>query len=168
MTDSERLSEEAWWASLPTVYVSAGAFITDPAGRTLLVKPNYRPHWGFPGGIVEAGEAPHEGCAREVLEEVGLDLHIGHLLVVDWVPSDADRPRPSVYFLFDGGQVDGDRAIVLQEDELDDHAFVTVEEGTALLDSRFAHRLPRARRARRTGQTEYLPMAGPAGDAIGR
>lgn len=168
MTESELLSEEAWWASLPTVYTSAGAYITDPAGRALLVKPNYRPYWGFPGGIVEAGEAPHEGCAREVLEEVGLDVAIGRLLVVDWVPADGARPRPSVYFLFDCGEVDDATAIVLQEDELDDHAFVTVEEGTELLHAPFAHRLPRARRARRTGQTEYLPMAGPAGDAIGR
>ncbi len=168
MTNGERLSDEAWYASLPTVYISAGAYITDAAGRVLLVKPNYRPHWGFPGGIVEAGEAPHEGCAREVLEETGLDLPIGRLLVVDWVPADAGRPRPSVYFLFDGGQVDDGTPITLQEEELDGHAFVTVEEGTGLLASAFAHRLPRARRARRTGRTEYLPTAGPAADAIGR
>lgn len=168
MTESERLAEEAWWASLPTVYVSAGAYITDPVGRVLLVKPNYRPHWGFPGGIVEADEPPHEGCAREVLEEVGLRVDIGPLLVVDWTPSAADRPRPSVYFLFDGGRVGHDAAIVLQEEELDDHVFVTAEEGTGLLDSRFAHRLPRAANARRTGRTQYPPLAGPPPGVPGR
>ncbi|WP_031160627.1 NUDIX hydrolase [Streptosporangium roseum] len=43
---------------------------TDAEDRVLLVKPNYRPGWSFPYGVVEAGEAPHDGAVREVAEEL--------------------------------------------------------------------------------------------------
>lgn len=159
MTEREWLSTDRWYASLPAAYLSASALITDTAGRVLLVKPNYRPYWGFPGGIVEADEAPHQGCEREVLEEVGLSVTAGRLLMCDWVPADGDRPRPSVFFMFDCGTYDGSRPIRLQEEELDDHAFVTVEEGVGMLAAAFAYRLPAAVDARRTGETRYLSTA---------
>jgi ADP-ribose pyrophosphatase YjhB (NUDIX family) len=162
VTEHEWLSTEDWYASLPSVYVAAGGLITDAADRVLLVKPNYRPYWLFPGGVVEADEAPHLGCEREVLEEVGLSLAAGRLLVADWVPADGTRPRPNLYFLFDCGTYDGDTPIRLQEEELDDHAFVTVEEGAGLLAATAAIRLRAALRARRTGETEYLPAIRPA------
>jgi 8-oxo-dGTP diphosphatase len=157
VTESEWLSTEAWYASLPTVYVAAGGLITDASGRILLVKPSYRPHWGFPGGVVESDEAPHQGCEREVLEEVGLDVVAGRLLVSDWVPADGSRPRPSLYFLFDCGAYDEEHPIRLQEEEIEDHAFVTVEEGVGMLAAASAARLPAAIEARRTGVTRYLP-----------
>ncbi|MEV0399977.1 NUDIX hydrolase [Actinoallomurus sp. NPDC050550] len=162
MTQREWLSAEDWYASLPSVYVAAGGLITDPAGRALLVKPNYRPYWGFPGGVVEADEAPHRGCEREVLEEVGLSVAAGRLLVSDWVPAGGERPRPSVYFLFDCGVYEGDPPIRLQEEELDDYAFVTAEEGVGMLATAFASRLTTALHARRTGETQYLPVTRPS------
>ncbi|GAB3986021.1 NUDIX hydrolase [Actinoallomurus acanthiterrae] len=162
MTQREWLSAEDWYASLPSVYVAAGGLITDPAGRALLVKPNYRPYWGFPGGVVEADEAPHRGCEREVLEEVGLSVAAGRLLVSDWVRADGERPRPSVYFLFDCGRYEGDPPIRLQEKELDDYAFVTADEGVGMLATAFASRLTAALHALRTGETQYLPMTRPS------
>ncbi len=70
-----------------TVVLAAGAVITDPAGRVLLVKPNYRDWWSVPGGICEFGEPPHLGCRREVAEEVGIDRAPGRLLVHRLVPA---------------------------------------------------------------------------------
>ncbi|MCO5972017.1 NUDIX domain-containing protein [Actinoallomurus soli] len=161
MTEREWLSTEDWYASLPSVYLAAGGLITDTSGRILLVKPSYRPYWLFPGGIVEAGEAPHLGCEREVAEEVGLSLTAGRLLVCDWVPADDERPRANVYFLFDCGTYYADAPIRLQEEELVDHAFVTVEEGVGMLSSASAARLPAALRARATGTTQYLAASRP-------
>ncbi|HZR49533.1 MAG TPA: NUDIX hydrolase [Streptosporangiaceae bacterium] len=76
---------ETFYAQLPTLYGAAAALFTDPAGRVLLVKPNYRDHWSLPGGILEHAEPPHDGCAREVAEEIGLVIEPETLLTVDWV-----------------------------------------------------------------------------------
>ena len=62
MTSVNFMDHDTWFASLPGVVVSAAALITDPAGRVLLVKPNYRDYWSLPGGICELGEPPHAGC----------------------------------------------------------------------------------------------------------
>ena len=68
--------------SLPTRRLASSALIRDPRGRVLIVEPNYRDGWTLPGGTVEAGEDPRTGCFREVVEEVGLHLPEGRLLVV--------------------------------------------------------------------------------------
>src|SRR4051794_14493126 len=124
---SEMLPPEEWYARLPTVYAAACALITDEAGRVLLVKPNYRPYWNIPGGYIDANEAPHVACARELHEELGLAVELGALLLVDWVPAQEPRPRPITGWLFDGGTFSPERVaeIRIQEDELDDYAFVT-------------------------------------------
>jgi ADP-ribose pyrophosphatase YjhB (NUDIX family) len=152
-----QLSQADWYASLPAVYVSAAMLITDPAGRVLIVKPNYRPYWGVPGGIVEAGEAPHDGATREIAEELGLHIPAGDLLVVDWLPPEDARPRGITSYLFDGGTVAGPAAIRLQEEELDDAEFVTWAEAAARMSGSTAARIPAARQARATGRTVYLP-----------
>ena len=84
MASTEFVDEATWYAGLASTVVAAGALIRDPGGRALLVKPNYRDHWSVPGGICELGESPQVGCAREVLEEIGLPLPPGRLLVIDW------------------------------------------------------------------------------------
>jgi ADP-ribose pyrophosphatase YjhB (NUDIX family) len=35
--------------------------------------------WCLPGGMIEAGESVAEGCAREVLEETGLEVRVTRL-----------------------------------------------------------------------------------------
>jgi 8-oxo-dGTP diphosphatase len=56
----------------PSFYATTAALITGIAtGRVLLVKPTYRDHWALPGGYLEAGEYPQDGCARELHEGLG-------------------------------------------------------------------------------------------------
>jgi len=158
-TDQLANSEQAWYASLPTVYAAAAAVFTDAAGRVLLVKPNYRDHWSLPGGIIEHGEPPHVGCAREIAEELGLDIEPGPLLAIGWTPPEGDRPRAIVHWLFDGGTLDPGREITLQEEELDDYRYVEVTELAAYLPPVIAHRLTAALRARTSGTTAYVPVS---------
>ncbi|MFD5800868.1 NUDIX domain-containing protein [Streptomyces sp. NPDC127020] len=107
-------------AGLPRVLAGAAALFRDAEGRVLLVEPNYREGWALPGGTIESddGETPRQGAWRETLEEIGLDVRLGRLLVVDWVGG-TGRP-PIVAYLYDGGVLSEDdlKAIRLQEEEL--------------------------------------------------
>lgn len=157
VTDSGYLEPDAWLASLPELVIAAGAVITDSAGRVLLVKPNYRDRWSLPGGICEFGEPPHVGCQREVAEEVGIDRAAGRLLVVDWFQPYGEQARPMMHLLFDGGEVDGDQPIVLQESELDDYRFTAADELADYLPPRGLTRLECALRALASGVPVYVP-----------
>jgi len=57
------------------------AVVRDDQGRVLITQ---RPHdrhmgglWEFPGGKVEPGEAPAEALARELREELALEVEVG-------------------------------------------------------------------------------------------
>jgi 8-oxo-dGTP pyrophosphatase MutT (NUDIX family) len=161
-TGYSHAAEVAWYATLPTMFGAAAALFTNPAGRVLLVKPNYRDHWSLPGGILEHGEPPHTACRREVEEELGIDIAApGPLLVIGWAPPDDVRPRPVVHFVFDGGVLDDDAPIHLQESELDDYRFVESADLASYLPPIISARVAAALRGRGTGATAYLPWSGP-------
>ena len=153
------LDADAWYASLPTLHAAAGALITDEGGDVLLVKPNYREYWTLPGGILEHGEPPHTGCAREVEEELGIALTPGPLLVVDWAPPEGQRPRSFVYFLFDGGVLADTREIRLQAAELDAFRLTRPDELPRFLPQFLAARVTAALAARASGAAIYLPTS---------
>jgi ADP-ribose pyrophosphatase YjhB (NUDIX family) len=153
--------EAAWYARLPTMFGAAAALFTGAAGRVLLVKPNYRHHWSLPGGILDHGEPPHEGCRREVKEELGLDIAPGQLLVVGWAGPDEVRPRPVVHFIFDGGDLAEDTPLQLQEEELDEYRFVEPGHVDDYLPPIISERVAAAMRGRDTGTTPYLTWTGP-------
>jgi 8-oxo-dGTP diphosphatase len=148
---------DTWFAGLAGVVVAAGAILTDPAGSVLLVKPNYRELWSVPGGICEHGEAPQDGCRREVAEELGLDIGIGRLLAADWSQPYGAQARPIMHFLFDGGQLPDGAGIVLQEAELDAFRFTSRDELAAYLPPAGLHRVSGALRAREQDATIFLP-----------
>ena len=64
--------------------VTAGAVVTDDAGRVLLLRHRFRPGsgWGVPGGFIGAGEQPGEALRRELREEVGLELESAEIAFV--------------------------------------------------------------------------------------
>ena len=154
--------QAAWYASLATMYGTAAALITSPSGDVLLVKPNYREHWSLPGGVLEDGEPPHVGCAREVLEELGLTVALGPLLAVAWIAPEGRRPKPMIAFIFDGGVLADPSGIVLQEAELDEFRFVPPSAVAGHLPPHMAARVDAALRARGNGGAMYLSGAGAA------
>jgi 8-oxo-dGTP diphosphatase len=68
----------------PRFTVTAGAVVTDDAGRILLLKHVFRvgSGWGIPGGFMEEGEQPEEAVRRELREEVGLELARAEIALV--------------------------------------------------------------------------------------
>jgi len=109
--------------------------IFDASGRLLILKPNYKKGWTIPGGQVEeAGESPWEACRRETLEECGLELTLGRLACVDFLPMRVDRPG-GIRFVFDCGSLSAKRAasITLDPAEIDEHRFLEVPEAARLL-----------------------------------
>ncbi|MEU8019014.1 NUDIX hydrolase [Micromonospora parva] len=145
-----------WYANLASFYAAAAAFITDPAGNVLLVKPTYRDHWAFPGGYVDEGEYPHDACAREIREELGISVVAGDLLVVDWAPPAGQRPRAIVSFTFDCGSIANLDGLVLPGQELEDGAFFSVREAEQRLPDNVAPRVHAAMSARGQHAPLYL------------
>jgi 8-oxo-dGTP diphosphatase len=66
-----------------SITLASLAIIRDDDGRFLLVRHTYKGRrWAFPGGMLEPGESPQQAVAREVLEEVGLEVEVGPLVAV--------------------------------------------------------------------------------------
>ena len=61
-------------SQLPRHSVSVGGIVVDDHGRALLIRRLDNRRWEPPGGVLELGEAIHDGLRREVREETGLDV----------------------------------------------------------------------------------------------
>jgi 8-oxo-dGTP pyrophosphatase MutT (NUDIX family) len=144
-----------------TILSAAGALILDENGRVLLVEPNYKDYWEIPGGLIEVGETPSQGCAREVAEELGLTREPGRLLVVDWAPHPQWGDR--VLFVFDGGVLTEPEiaAIRLQPEELDSYEFLPPAEALHRLIPRLRRRVSAALQARAESRILYLEHGEP-------
>lgn len=136
--------------TLPTRRLAAAALIRDEQGRFLAVKPNYKDGWTLPGGTVEEGEAPQPGCFREVLEEVGLDLTPGRLLLL-FHGLQMGVWGDSTYYIYDGGLIPANAQIRLQEEELTEYRWVDPADARQYFSPRFSSYLQSCYEALKTG-----------------
>ena len=155
----------AFYRGLPAKRVASGLLVTDTDGRVLLVRPTYKEAWEIPGGNAEVGESPHDAAAREVTEELGIDVRVGRLLCVDWVPPREPR-TDGLMFVFDGGVMAADvqARIKLPPDELSEYRFVDAEVLERYVSDRMARRLTTCIPARAEGNPRYLVDGYPTGD----
>jgi 8-oxo-dGTP pyrophosphatase MutT (NUDIX family) len=124
------------------------------SGDVLVVKPSYKAGWEFPGGVVETGETPAAACARECLEELGLELDIGRLLVVDH--QSIDGRGDSTMYIYEGPCLASDVKLVLPGGEITEAKFVHPSEIPGLFPARIERRVRAALEAKSTGSTTEL------------
>nr|MDT0660634.1 NUDIX hydrolase [Micromonospora sp. DSM 115978] len=154
----------AWHAHLaegnakqPRKRVGADVLIRNDRDEILLVNPSYKPGWDLPGGMVEANEAPHLAAERELREELGLDISVGPLLVVDWAAPHGPWDD-ALMFIFDGGRLDNQRISALRpiDAELIGIAFHPPPEAIDTLRLHLGLRLRHAIQASTDGRPRYL------------
>lgn len=155
---------EAWQAYLvegnakqPRKRVSADALIRDREGRFLLVDPQYKPDWDMPGGMAEANEPPDEAVRRELREELGLNVRVAGLLVVDWV-SPHGPWDDLLAFIFDGGELSDEQIAMIKilDGELSAFEFCTPGQARQRLRPYVWRRVAAALDALKAGHVQYL------------
>ncbi|MDP9823791.1 NUDIX domain-containing protein [Nocardioides massiliensis] len=114
---------------LPRKRAIAQLLIRDPDERVLMCQLTYKTDWDLPGGVVEVGESPRLAVAREVSEELALDLAVDRLLLTDWLPAWGGWDD-AVCLVFDGGVHDTDvlEQVVRQEREIKSVRFCAPDE----------------------------------------
>jgi 8-oxo-dGTP pyrophosphatase MutT (NUDIX family) len=135
----------------PTKTCAGGALIRDSTGRVLFVVPTYKAVLDIPGGMTEDDESPKAATIREIREELGLDLGLGPLLVVDWTPRNGVW-RDCHQFVFDGGVVDD---AVAHDPELSGVVYLTLDEARSKIYPSLHRRLTLAVTALESGTTRY-------------
>lgn len=100
-----------------------------PEARVLMCNLTYKTDWDLPGGVVEVGESPHVAVAREVEEELALEIPAGRLLLTDWLPPWGGWDD-ALCLVFDGGVHPASIAdqVVPQAREIRTASFLTLDE----------------------------------------
>ncbi len=114
---------------LPRKRAISQMLIRSTDGRVLLCQLTYKRDFDLPGGVVEVTESPQLAVAREVKEELQLDVPAGRLLLTDWLPPWGGWDD-AVCLVFDGGVHDPSLldGVVRQEREIRSAGFFTVAE----------------------------------------
>jgi RimJ/RimL family protein N-acetyltransferase/8-oxo-dGTP pyrophosphatase MutT (NUDIX family) len=114
---------------LPRKRAISQLLVRDREGRVLICRLTYKNDWDLPGGVVEVGESPQLAAAREVAEELALELDAGALLLTDWLPPWSGWDD-AVCLVFDGGEHDASLTdgIVKETREIREAEFATVEQ----------------------------------------
>ena len=116
--------------------------VRDPEDRVLLCQLTYKRDWDLPGGVVEVHESPRLAVARELEEELAVDIAAGALLLTDWLPPWSGWDD-ALCLVFDGGVHDRARSLsrwCSQPREIRAVHFCTLERGARAL--RGLHRPP--------------------------
>lgn len=153
--------------NFPKKYMASGALIRNKAGEMLIVHPTYKDRWEIPGGIVEQNESPKAACERELLEELGLDIEVGRLLIVDYSINIYDQEN--LQFIFDGGVLTNEQieVIRLPDDELKQYEFIQPNTDFLAKRDRLGPRVTEALKALESNMSAYLEFGTNVDEAPG-
>ena len=139
-----------------TPRTATAALYFDGPESVLLVNPTYKDGWDLPGGYLMPGETPTSALKRELSEELGTQLPVGRLLVVDWAPN--EREGDKILWIFDGGELTENQHADIRVDgvEISEYAYHHRDSLDTLLIPRLAKRVHAAIDSRVKGETYYL------------
>lgn len=149
-------------ASLPTKRLIVQGVIGDDAGRVLLCELTYKRDWDLVGGVAEPAESPVASLEREIREELGVELVVGELLAVDWLPP-YKQWADALLLVFDLGEhPDLLERVSLQPSELRAVHWCTPEQAEGRV-APYVHRLLTALVDAEPGRTLFLEDGVPRG-----
>ena len=120
--------KEHWLLSQHARSSSAVLILEDGDEKALIVKANYKKHWTFPGGMIDAGETPKQAALREVTEEVGLIIDASDVQF-GWTAARHSVVADTYQFIFKTKLHPGvTDHIVLQASEIDNWRLVSKAE----------------------------------------
>lgn len=122
------MEKYAWLKTLDRRVSSACIILENEMDEVLIVKANYKEHWTFPGGIVDADETPKQAAIRETYEEVGLRIDEKDVEFA-WVVSRKSQQAMTYQFVFRARLPKGyENDIILQASEIDESIFVSRDD----------------------------------------
>lgn len=105
----------------PTV----GALIVNEEGKILLVKSHkWFDKYTLPGGHIEVGETMTEAVRREVKEEVGLDVQVGHMLLIQEAIFAPEFYKKRHFIFIDFACRSKNEQVKLDQDELQEYLWI--------------------------------------------
>lgn len=85
-------------------HMTAEVMLRNDHDAILLIRHERAATWRLPLTSIRANERPHAAAKRCVRRTLGLEIHIGRLVCVDWMPPRGSHPE-NLIFLFDGGRL---------------------------------------------------------------
>lgn len=122
------LAVAVWWVTNRQV---VGVYVAIWHGdRVLMIRNSYKRSFGFPGGMIDAGETPIQAGARELREEAGVVIDPAQLTLVHTITADSKRQRAVAYVV--EASVASEPAVHIDHREIVWGAFVPLAEARTL------------------------------------
>ncbi len=83
--------------------------------------------WEIPGGRMNIDEEPREAVAREIREELGIEIEVGAVVYMEQFIQGNEGKRAFV-IVYECQMMDPDASLILSEDEVCEIAWVSADE----------------------------------------
>ena len=143
--------------NLPKKRMGVGALIFNNKDEILLVKPTYKDHWSYVGGVVDENESPKEALIREIKEEIGLKITRLDFVAVTYYHETKDKTE-NLQFKFTAGKLSESqiKKIKIDHKEIANFKFFKIKEAESVLSRTSFDRLLECMKAIKNKKAIYV------------